>query len=95
MSNSPKRLRRIAAWAVALPALLTICAWLLPLVLSGCDVIGSHHECYLDGKDVTPVVLLAQAGCTLLLLVSMLMVCVPLLFVAYSRSRRQSKSAFR
>jgi len=95
MPDSPKTLRRIAGWAVALPALLAICAWLLPLVLSGCDVLEPHHECYLDGKDVTPVVLLTQLGCTLLLLVSMLMVCVPLLFVAHSRSRRQSNSAFR
>ena len=95
MSASPCKLRRVAAWAIAIPALFTTCAWLLPLVLSGCDVIGPHHECYFDGQDVTGAVLSAQVGSTLLLLVSTLTVALPLLVVAHLRARRLSMSALR
>jgi len=75
--------------------LLTIGAWLLPLVLSGCDVVGPHHECYLGAEDVTAEVILAQFGSTLLLVACLLVIVIPLLTVAHRRSKRVSVSGLR
>ena len=82
MKASPAKLRRRALWAVIIPAMVAACCWLLPVVLSRCDLIGPHHECYFGARDVTPAVLIAQFGSTLVLVLSVLAIALRLLVVA-------------